>query len=67
LATENEQAERHCLSFKGKNQSMRNYHEYGKYIEIKSLDCQGRTNMTGWSLPMAVVDSLSKWLESSKI
>lgn len=22
-----------------------------KYIEIKSLDCLGRTNMTGWSLP----------------
>ena len=32
-----------------------------KYIEIKSLDCKGRTNMTGWSLPACVVDDLSKW------
>ena len=30
-----------------------------KYIEIKSLDCQGRTNMTGWSLPAATVECLS--------
>ena len=29
-----------------------------KYIEIKSLDCLGRTNMTGWSLPNIVVEEL---------
>ena len=29
-----------------------------KYIEIKSLDCLGRTNMTGWSLPVVVIEKL---------
>jgi len=29
-----------------------------KFIEIKSLDSLGRTNMTGWSLPSAVVEEL---------
>ncbi len=29
-----------------------------KNIEIKSLDCLGRTNMTGWSLPAVVVEKL---------
>ncbi|OGX19282.1 MAG: hypothetical protein A3K83_01625 [Omnitrophica WOR_2 bacterium RBG_13_44_8b] len=29
-----------------------------KYIEIKSLDCRGRTNMTGWSLPAVVIEKL---------
>jgi len=32
-----------------------------KYIEIKSLDCRGRTNMTGWSLPATVVEKLVVW------
>ena len=30
-----------------------------KNIEIKSLDCLGRTNMTGWSLPAVVVEKLA--------
>ena len=29
-----------------------------KFIEIKSLDCRGRTNMTGWDLPKVVVEEL---------
>ncbi len=29
-----------------------------KFIEIKSLDSLGRTNMTGWSLPKVVVEEL---------
>ena len=29
-----------------------------KFIEIKSLDCRGRTNMTGWSLPVVVIEKL---------
>ncbi|NWG04229.1 MAG: hypothetical protein HXY44_15360 [Syntrophaceae bacterium] len=29
-----------------------------KFIEIKSLDSRGRTNMTGWSLPSVVVEQL---------
>jgi len=29
-----------------------------KFIEIKSLDCRGRTNMTGWSLPAVVIEKL---------
>ncbi len=32
-----------------------------KHIEIKSLDCQGRTNMTGWTLPAAAVERLITW------
>lgn len=32
-----------------------------KYIEIKSLDCRGRTNMTGRSLPVVVVERLVIW------
>lgn len=39
----------------------------GKYIEIKSLDCHGRTNMTGWNFPTSVADSLSKWRTSEVI
>ncbi len=27
-----------------------------KFIEIKSLDSLGRTNMTGWSLPKVVIE-----------
>ncbi len=30
-----------------------------KNIEIKSSDCLGRTNMTGWSLPAVVVEKLA--------
>lgn len=30
-----------------------------KFIEIKSLDCRGRVNMTGWSLPAVVVEKLA--------
>lgn len=37
-----------------------------KCVEIKSLDCQGRTDMTGWSLPSLAVDSLGKRGTSSK-
>lgn len=29
-----------------------------KFIEIKSLDSLGRTNLTGWGLPSAVVEEL---------
>jgi len=36
-----------------------------KNIEIKSLDCLGRTNMTGWSLPVAVVGHLVIWQKSA--
>jgi len=32
-----------------------------KYIEIKSVDCQGRTNITGWNLPAAAVERLIAW------
>jgi len=32
-----------------------------KHIEIKALDCRGRTNMTGWSLPVAAVERLVIW------
>ena len=32
-----------------------------KYIEIKSLDCRGRTNMIGWNLPATVVEKLVVW------
>jgi len=32
-----------------------------KYIEIKSLDCRGRTNMTGWNLPSKIVKELIAW------
>jgi hypothetical protein len=32
-----------------------------RFIEIKSLDCRGRTNMTGWSLPNIAVEELIKW------
>ncbi|MBU4305448.1 MAG: hypothetical protein KJ893_07510 [Candidatus Omnitrophica bacterium] len=38
-----------------------------KHIEIKSLDCRGRTNMTGWSLPNAVVEELIIWRRKEKI
>jgi hypothetical protein len=37
-----------------------------KYIEIKSLDCLGRTNMTGWSLPNVAVEELIKWNTKEK-
>lgn len=37
-----------------------------KYIEIKSLDCQGRTNMTGWSLPDTVGEKLITWSTKEK-
>lgn len=37
-----------------------------KYIGIKSLDCRGRTNMTGWSLPNVVVEELMKWSAKEK-
>ena len=36
-----------------------------KNIEIKSLDCLGRTNMTGWSLPGAVVERLIIWQKNT--
>jgi len=36
-----------------------------KFIEIKSLDCLGRTNMTGWSLPAAVVERLIIWQKNT--
>jgi hypothetical protein len=36
-----------------------------KYIEIKSLDCRGRTNMTGWSLPADVVGRLIIWQKNT--
>lgn len=32
-----------------------------KYIEVKSLDCRGRANMTGWNLPAVVVERLIVW------
>ena len=38
-----------------------------KHIEIKSLDSMGRANMTGWSLPSVVADSLCKWRSISKV
>lgn len=37
-----------------------------KYIEIKSLDCRGRTNMTGWSLPNVAVEELIHWSAKEK-
>lgn len=37
-----------------------------KFIEIKSLDCRGRTNMTGWSLPNGVVVELISWSAKEK-
>lgn len=37
-----------------------------KYIEIKSLDSLGRTNMTGWSLPNIVVEELISWSAKEK-
>ena len=36
------------------------------FIEIKSLDCRGRTNMTGWSLPKVVVEELISWSAKEK-
>lgn len=36
-----------------------------KFIEIKSLDCRGRTNMTGYSLPVTVVERLVIWQKCS--
>ncbi|MCG2677251.1 hypothetical protein L6386_01600 [bacterium] len=36
-----------------------------KYIEIKSLDCRGRANMIGWSLPAAVVERLIIWQKNT--
>ncbi len=36
-----------------------------KNIEIKSLDCLGRTNMTGWGLPAAVVERLIIWQKNT--
>ena len=36
-----------------------------KYIEIKSLDCRGRTNMTGWSLPASVVERFIIWQKNT--
>lgn len=35
-----------------------------KYIEIKSLDCQGRMNMTGWNLPAVAIEKLVIWQKS---
>jgi len=32
-----------------------------KYIEIKSLDCRGRMDMTGWNLPTVVIEKLIVW------
>jgi len=37
-----------------------------KSVEIKSLDSMGRTNMTGWSLPILAVDNLGEWRVNSK-
>jgi hypothetical protein len=37
-----------------------------KYIEIKSLDCLGRTNMTSWSLPVVVVERLINWQKNHR-
>jgi len=36
-----------------------------KYIEIKSLDCRGRTNMTGWNLPVVVIKKLVVWQKNT--
>jgi len=36
-----------------------------KNIEIKSLDCLGRTNMTGWSLPAVVIKKLVVWQKNT--
>lgn len=33
----------------------------GKFIGVKSLDCRGRTDMTGWNLPAAVIERLVVW------
>ena len=32
-----------------------------KYVEINEIDSRGRTNMTGWSLPVVVVEQLLIW------
>jgi hypothetical protein len=37
-----------------------------KFIDIKSLDIRGRTNMTGWSLPKVAVEELIKWSTKKK-
>ena len=37
-----------------------------KFIEIKSLDSRGRTNMTGWSLPNVAVEDLISWSAKEK-
>ena len=37
-----------------------------KFIEIKSLDCRGRTNMTGWNLPNIVFEELISWSAKEK-
>jgi hypothetical protein len=37
-----------------------------KFIDIKSLDSRGRTNMTGWSLPNIAVEELIKWCTKEK-
>jgi hypothetical protein len=37
-----------------------------RFIEIKSLDIQGRTSMIGWSLPNIAVEGLIKWNTKEK-
>lgn len=37
-----------------------------KSVEIKSLDSMGRTNMTGWSLPILAVDNLGEWRANTR-
>jgi hypothetical protein len=37
-----------------------------EYIDIKELDSLGRTNMTGWSLPVVMVERLVIW-QNSKV
>ncbi len=36
-----------------------------KGVEIKSLDSMGRTNMTGWSLPVVVIEKLVVWRKNT--
>ena len=37
-----------------------------KCVDIKALDCRGRSTMTGWSLPVVVVERLIIW-QNSKV
>ena len=37
-----------------------------KCVDIKALDCRGRSAMTGWSLPVVAVEQLVIW-QNSKV